>query len=270
MALSYSFTTIADSSLVVGKPITQSIMQGLMHNLVHLKEALYGSYTAAAEHDHDGVNSAPINLAGQNLFLQDNGTGANGNVTVASNATWNTGLYDFDNLTINSSVTLDFDGEGPVILRCTDTFTLNGTLDGSGPTRASPPLGILPFAGGGAGGQVGLGSSTPGSVPPQEVRDMVLAQPFGWEGGQLSTGQMGGRFIVVIAPNIVLGASASIDCSGQNASSGGGGGVIILVYDGTTGGFTDGTSGAYDDVTGGTGSPAGAPGWSTEIDREAA
>jgi hypothetical protein len=57
------FTSIADTRIDADSPLTEDLMEDYRDNDIHLEEWLGGSYTAAIDHDHDGVNSAPIVLA---------------------------------------------------------------------------------------------------------------------------------------------------------------------------------------------------------------
>ncbi len=62
-APSKNFTVIADSAIDADSPITADLMEDLRDNDIHLEEWLGKNYTAAVDHDHDGTNSALINLA---------------------------------------------------------------------------------------------------------------------------------------------------------------------------------------------------------------
>lgn len=59
-APSKSYTNIVDSQVDADSPLDTTLMTSLRDNIVHLKEWLGSSYTAAVDHDHDGVNSKPI------------------------------------------------------------------------------------------------------------------------------------------------------------------------------------------------------------------
>lgn len=52
-----SWTSIPDSDIDPESPITTGLMTAIRDNAQHLKEWLGSSYTAAIDHDHDGVNS---------------------------------------------------------------------------------------------------------------------------------------------------------------------------------------------------------------------
>ena len=56
-APSKSWTNIPDSDIDPESPITTGLMTAIRDNAQHLKEWLGSNYTAAVDHDHDGVNS---------------------------------------------------------------------------------------------------------------------------------------------------------------------------------------------------------------------
>lgn len=63
-AITKSFTTIADAAIDPDSPITTSLMTALRDNAIHVREWLGASYTAGAvqDHDHDGLNSALVEV----------------------------------------------------------------------------------------------------------------------------------------------------------------------------------------------------------------
>jgi len=67
---SKNFTAIIDAQIDVDSPLTETLMTAFRDRDQHLEEWLGGSYTAAVDHNHDGVNSALLsgNVAG-NLFM---------------------------------------------------------------------------------------------------------------------------------------------------------------------------------------------------------
>jgi hypothetical protein len=69
-APSKNFTAIVDAQIDVDSPITEPLMTAFRDRDQHLEEWLGGSYTAAVDHDHDGVNSKLLagNVAG-NLYM---------------------------------------------------------------------------------------------------------------------------------------------------------------------------------------------------------
>jgi hypothetical protein len=62
-APSKSYTLIADSSIDSNSIIDATLMTQIRDNLIHLEEWLGNGYTAAQDHDHDGVNSKSPVLA---------------------------------------------------------------------------------------------------------------------------------------------------------------------------------------------------------------
>lgn len=72
-APSKSFTVIVDTRIDVDSPLDESLMEDLRDNDIHLEEWLGGSYVAAVDHDHDGVNSKllPGNIFGQHYAFHN-------------------------------------------------------------------------------------------------------------------------------------------------------------------------------------------------------
>ena len=73
------------------------------------------------------------------------------------------GTYNFRNLTINSGVAVTVSGNGPLIIYCTGTCTINGTLSGNGSTggsTASSVAGAVGAAGWGGNGGAGAAAAT--------------------------------------------------------------------------------------------------------------
>ncbi|MDH3595256.1 MAG: hypothetical protein OEU09_13830 [Rhodospirillales bacterium] len=58
VAPSKSFTPILDTQIDANSPINVTLMTSIRDSLVHLEEWLGDAYTAAKDHNHDGVNSA--------------------------------------------------------------------------------------------------------------------------------------------------------------------------------------------------------------------
>ncbi len=59
-APSKNYTMIADSQVDADSPLDATLLTQLRDNIVHLKEWLGDSYTAAKDHDHDGTNSKEV------------------------------------------------------------------------------------------------------------------------------------------------------------------------------------------------------------------
>ena len=72
-APTYNFTAIANGDIDPESPLTTTLMTAFRDRDEHLREWLGGSYTAAIDHDHDGVNSKLMsaNVAGH-LYLYYN------------------------------------------------------------------------------------------------------------------------------------------------------------------------------------------------------
>lgn len=66
-APSKNFTVIVDTRIDVNSPLDETLFEDLRDNDQHLEEWIGGSYVAAVDHDHDGVNSKllPGNIFGQ-------------------------------------------------------------------------------------------------------------------------------------------------------------------------------------------------------------
>lgn len=60
-APTYTWAAIADTQTDTASPLDTTLMDAIRKNFVHLEEWLGDSYTAAKNHDHDGVNSAYTN-----------------------------------------------------------------------------------------------------------------------------------------------------------------------------------------------------------------
>lgn len=77
-APSKSFTTIADTAVDPDSPLDTALMTALRDNDIHLKEVLYGAFTASAPHTHDGVDSALVEIgpnAVRNGSFESDGAG---------------------------------------------------------------------------------------------------------------------------------------------------------------------------------------------------
>ena len=59
-----NFTAVPDSKIDVDSPLTTELMTWLRDNIEHLEEWLGKDYAAAQNHNHDGLNSAPVQTAG--------------------------------------------------------------------------------------------------------------------------------------------------------------------------------------------------------------
>ncbi|MBI1397077.1 MAG: hypothetical protein GC151_13960 [Betaproteobacteria bacterium] len=63
-AISKTFTAVSDAQVDADSPLTESLLTALRDNAIHLREWLGASFTAGAvqDHNHDGVNSALIEV----------------------------------------------------------------------------------------------------------------------------------------------------------------------------------------------------------------
>lgn len=66
-----SYSDVSNTNLGVGKPGLSADWVDMNTNTKHLKEVLYGTYTAAVEHDHDGVNSALVSSVANGAIGED-------------------------------------------------------------------------------------------------------------------------------------------------------------------------------------------------------
>ena len=85
---SKNFTIIADSAIDADSPITADLMTDFRDNDIHLEEWLGLSYTAAQDHNHDGTNSAPVDISGiltaYNAQDSENVSGSSWNIDTGS------------------------------------------------------------------------------------------------------------------------------------------------------------------------------------------
>lgn len=70
-APSVPFTTLAAREMVAGGPFPSSALTSLYNNTVHLEEWMGKDYTAAQDHDHNTLNSAPVALPGNWNLITD-------------------------------------------------------------------------------------------------------------------------------------------------------------------------------------------------------
>jgi len=85
---SKSFTTIADSAIDADSPLTADLMEDFRDNDIFLYEWIGYGYTAAQAHDHDGVNSALVDISGllqaYNAQHTVDGSGSSWNIDTGS------------------------------------------------------------------------------------------------------------------------------------------------------------------------------------------
>lgn len=68
-----NFTAIVDADIDPDSPITTTLMTALRDRDENLRQWVGGSYVAAVDHNHDGINSSLLsgNVAG-NIFMFNN------------------------------------------------------------------------------------------------------------------------------------------------------------------------------------------------------
>lgn len=118
-AITKVFTAIADAAVDPDSPITTSLITALRDNATHLREWLGAAYTAGAvqDHDHDGANSALIEV-GPNLVR--NGSHESGS------AAWTFSPYTGGTIAVASGST---NRHGQKALAITSTVLANGGGD---------------------------------------------------------------------------------------------------------------------------------------------
>jgi len=114
-AISKAWVTLLDAATDADSPVDQALVQGLRDDTVHLREWLGASYTAGAvqDHNHDGVNSALVEI-GPNALR--NGSFESGT------ASWTLAAYTGGTLGTNTANDMD----GATCLAITSTVLANG------------------------------------------------------------------------------------------------------------------------------------------------
>ncbi len=96
VAPSETFTVIPDTQVDADSPITEDLMTALAHNDIHLEEWVGKDYTAAQNHDHDGVNSSIIGTSiGQSELKTSVSNVSTFSTTPGSNVTLPGGEFGF-------------------------------------------------------------------------------------------------------------------------------------------------------------------------------
>jgi hypothetical protein len=65
---SKSFTNIPDTAVDAESPLDTTLMTQIRDSLIHLEEWIGKNYTAAVDHDHDGVNSKLVSAIGDDVI----------------------------------------------------------------------------------------------------------------------------------------------------------------------------------------------------------
>lgn len=108
-----AFVNILDTAVDPDSPLDTYLMTGLRDIGIHLKEVLYGSYTATQNHNHDGTNSALVEIgpnAIRNGSFEQDGDG------------WTITPYTGGSHSFNTANDMD----GAKALAITSTVTANG------------------------------------------------------------------------------------------------------------------------------------------------
>jgi len=260
---------IPDTAIDGDSAAIQNIFFWLRDNLI---AALEGSASA------DRLKNAALELFQPNVYT-DFGDGSDGALTVSTNSNIVPGVHQYTSFTLNSGITLTKDTAycGPLIIKCTGTVTINGTIRAENTHTSSADTG-----GGGGYGTEGDGDSengvssaygpggTSGSKNGQSLLgsqmqasimtgNLSLGGGRGGNGGNGGgAGGNGGGVVVIVAKSIVFDASGLIDAAGDGGGNGspsdgsgggGGGGSVVLMHeDSITGLDSDST-----DISGGSG-----------------
>lgn len=91
-APSKNWTVINDGAVDSDSPIDQALMTAIRDDLVHLEEWLGLSYTAAQDHDHDGVNSKSVVGVADGTISTAKLKTTTGEITAANGTAANTAL----------------------------------------------------------------------------------------------------------------------------------------------------------------------------------
>jgi hypothetical protein len=251
---------------------------------------LQADITAQSEGASGAPKQANASFEHYNDYKLDHfGSGGLGAVTISSNTTLQPGAREYTNFTVNSGITLTkgSDYPGPLIIKCTGTLTIDGSI------VAKNAFSNQDAGGSGGSGGCGLGASTSSAdtnfTQVANGADGVSANTVGNNGndaevdglealfttlgglyyggssgsngvdgttGSAGAAGGGGGVIILIAKTIDFNASGTLDVSGDDGSNstgnsgaggGGGGGLIIMFYETLN---TD--SGTYN-VSGGSG-----------------
>lgn len=186
-------------------------------------------------------------------FSQSNcwqlGSGADGIFHAVVNTTLASGTYNYSSFKIDPGVVVTVTGTAPLIIHCTDTATIDGTLTVSGSNGAdgvtfvSGGLGGLGVAGGGNGGDGTYSSSLGGMQAMDGTNTGFGTGGNNWTGGGgagyasvgASTGGAAGFGGIAYGTSdlmaLTAGSGGGGGSGGYSCGSGGGGaggGVIVL------------------------------------------
>jgi hypothetical protein len=166
-------------------------------------------------------NTAPFStVGGTNISVSGNDITVTGNVTMAS------GIYNFRNFTVDPTAVITLSGTAPIIIRCTGTCTINGTIRGVGGAGGNNTGNATAGAGGAAGGGGGRA---------------------GGNGGTGGTASSGGTGVLGTSFPGTTGRGTPGNNGNSNAGGNGGCGGSYFAVGGNGGGTTN-TGIAYGDV----------------------
>jgi hypothetical protein len=171
-------------------------------------------------------NSAPFASGSAAVTIVGN------NVTVIANTTMTGGVYNFNDFTISSGVTVSVvAGNGPLIIRCTGTATINGIIDARGGNGGTGLTGFFSGGTGGAGGTGGGGWGAPGGQggTTNANQNGINGNSFGTSNGA----GLGGSGTFSSSPFAGAGgggAGHSLNGANGSTNDGGAGGLGGLVY----------------------------------------
>jgi hypothetical protein len=186
-------------------------------------------------------------LFGSQALAQIGGNGADGAFHPPSDVTLDTtarpGGWDFTTITIPAGVTVRLVGPQAAILRSQGAVRIDGHLNADGFASVGATGGV-PGAGGYAGGNGGIGSSSPGAGPAGGQGSIA---PFGnpgngYPGGHATpgmflgvvTGTYGSDWVFDLRGGSGAGGSANPASIGQPGPGGGGGGGVAVVLTDST------------------------------------
>ncbi len=160
------------------------------------------------------------------------GSGGLGAVTVSVNTTLQPGSREYTNYTINSGVTLTKgdDYPGPLIIKCSGTLTIDGTIQASNE--------FTKYDAGASGGSGGGGNSGPGASTDDSIFTDLAAGAAGAATNAAGTAgndaEVDGLEALLTARNSLhyggsAGSNGGTGTTGTAGTGGAGGGVVILI-----------------------------------------
>jgi len=272
-----TYTAITAGEIDVDSPITTGLMTKIRDNPIAITEGASGAprIQSGALERYNSFNYADL------------GDGSLGASTISADTNIDAGIYNYTNLTINSTYTLTLTTNvvGPLIIRCTGTLTVSGTIlcknmitggnrcqgaiGGGGGSANSSNFGDssndTEFESGVSGGKDLSDPTEDGTNVPSEVVEAAILSGRLFCGGSrggdcydvatypTAVGANGGGMCIIIADSVVINSGGKIDCSGDDGGTsgsfigggGGGGGIALVFYSSSL------TNNGTIDVTGG-------------------